>query len=163
MATKRKPKSSVSGGFDYTRLPGNVRQGSQAYFRKFTTQGGRVSMSDVIDRYSNLIKMLQDITPSVVQAALMPVFNRSQVYVPKKSGALAASGQLNVFPMEGGTVEAEIVYGSQEAWYAALVHEFVWLHHDAPTRAKYLQQAMEENIDEFIAEFAVYYLGAMSA
>ena len=59
------------------------------------------------------------------------------------------SGRLEVFPTEGDTMQAGIEYGNDEAWYAALIHEATWLNHAAPTRAKYLQNAMEEEFDAF--------------
>jgi hypothetical protein len=41
------------------------------------------------------------------------------------------------------------LYGNSGAWYAPIVHERLDLHHESPTRAKYLSAAMEEHIDDF--------------
>jgi hypothetical protein len=120
-------------------------------------------MATIISRYEALINRLRGITPVALQDAMLPAFNKSQVYVPKKTRALMQSGQLNVFPMEGDVATAEIVYGSEEAWYAALVHEAVWLNHTFPTRAKYLQNAMEEEVDAFLVSVAVDYAMAMGS
>lgn len=135
--------------------------GGLAYSYTGASRGGQSSMADIISRYEALIRRLRGITPTAVRDALTPAFNKSQVYVPKKTGALMASGQLNVFPAEGDTVTGEITYGDDEAWYAALIHESVWLNHAAPTRAKYLQNAMEEEFDAFLVSVAVDYTMAM--
>jgi hypothetical protein len=123
----------------------------------------RESMAEVIKNYSDLIKHLKGVTPEVLRNALEPVFDKSQEYVPQKTGALRASGELEVIGAMGSAHEPEgsITYGNSEAWYAALVHEYVWLNHEPPTRAKYLQSALEEEIDSFLSSLAVDYAMAL--
>lgn len=144
----------------FGRLPGRTKPGSFASLRKTTIRESRAAMAQVIANYSNLIRHLKGVTPQVLQNAMMPVFRRSQIYVPKKSGALMESGELNVYPTTTGA-GAEITYGGTKAPYAAIVHEFVWLNHNSPTRAKFLQQAMEEEFDAFLTSMAVDYIAAM--
>jgi hypothetical protein len=117
-------------------------------------------MAQVIRNYEGIIKQLHDVTPDAVKNALEPVFNKSLEYVPYKSGVLSESAILEV---EGtpGNVRGSITYGNHSAWYAALVHEFVWLSHNPPTRAKYLQSALEEEIDSFLTSLAVDYASAL--
>jgi len=152
-------RPSVGAGFG--RLPGRVGVATPAYFRKAAIGSARADMADIISRYEAFVSGLKDMTPTVLFNALQPVFNRSQIYVPKKTGALAASGEINVFPLAGDSAEGEIVYGNSEAWYASLVHEYVWLNHAAPTRSKYLQAALEEEIDSFMTSIIVDYGLAM--
>lgn len=148
---------AIGGDF----FPGRSVLGTQVFTHTESTQSAKASMAAILSRYESLIRNMKGITPVALRDALQPAFNKSQVYVPKKTGALMESGQLNVFPSDGETVEAEIVYGSDEAWYAALIHESVWLNHVSPTRSKYLQAAMEEELDAFLVSVAVDYAMGM--
>lgn len=139
------------------RLPGHVSPGTHAYFRKGATLSAREGMRQVIARYNQLIRDLNVNTPEVLANALQPAFDKSQEYVPVKTGTLANSGVLEIDDDDPERIIASITYGDAEAWYAALVHEYTWLNHQPPTRAKYLQYALEECIDEFIVSAAVDY------
>lgn len=149
-----------SAGFS-PRLPGRVRIGSKASYRKASTKDARADMAAIIERYAELIASLESATPSILYNALIPVFNRSQVYVPKKTGTLMGTGHLEVGTNEQGKPMATITYGDATAHYAAIVHEFTWLNHEPPTRAKYLQSAAEEELDSFLTSIAVDYLAVM--
>ena len=145
-------------------FPGKpVLGGMAGYSYSGFSKSAQVSMATIIARYETLINRLRGITPTALRDAMTPVFNKSQVYVPKKTGALMDSGELNVYPLAGDVASAEIVYGNEEAWYAALIHEAVWLNHAAPTRAKYLQNAMEEEFDAFLSSVAADYGPAMGS
>lgn len=152
MATQKR----FAAGFE-PKLPGNVRPGSPASFRKITTKSARTSMADIIRRYSDLIKSLEAATPTILANAMQPVYNRSQIYVPKKTGALMSSAQLLAGVDERGRPMVSLVYGDSTTPYAAIVHELVHLNHASPTRAKYLQAAMEEELDAFLTSVAVDY------
>src|SRR3972149_2232682 len=120
------------------RLPGKVSPGSHAYFRKGATISARQDMEAIISRYEQLVKSLHASTPEILIDALTPAFDKSQEYVPVKGGTLANSGVLEVgVGTDPNQAEASITYGDADAWYAALVHEYVWLNHEYPTRAKY--------------------------
>lgn len=144
------------------RLPGKVRPGSHASFRKGATLTARADMSSIIERYNELISHFEQATPEILENALQPAFDRSQEYVPRDTGALAESGVLEVDDSDPARAEATITYGNAETWYAALVHELTNLNHEYPTRSKYLQAALEECIDEFLVNIAVDYALLMS-
>jgi len=141
-------------------LPGRVREGSRAFYRRSSMITARESMAAVIKNYEGIIRQLHSVTPDAVRNALEPVFDKSLEYVPYKSGRLSESAILEV---EGGpgNVRGSITYGNSTAWYAALVHEYVWLNHNPPTRAKYLQSALEEEMDSFLTSLAVDYASAL--
>lgn len=147
-------KGLVSANFG-KRLPGKTRHGSQAFYRKHATIEGRQGMAEILKRYSAFIRQLEGATPEILENAMMPAFNKSQEYVPKDTLALAQSGRLTV--ENGPRPTAFITYGDEKAWYAALVHEYTWLNHEPPTRAKYLQAALEEELDSFLTSLAVDY------
>jgi hypothetical protein len=117
-------------------------------------------MAAVLKRYEAFVRNFQDVTPDVLRNALQPVFDKSQEYVPVRTGDLKDSGVITVTSSHDRT-EGEITYGNAQAWYAALVHEYVWLNHAPPTRAKYLQSAMEEELDNFMTSIALDYSIAM--
>jgi hypothetical protein len=156
MATK--PRIVIKPSFG--RLPGRVSEGSKAFYKKQAIGTARASMQNVTRQYEKFVRHLQGVTPDIVRNALEPVFDKSQVYVPVDKGYLKESGQLNV-ETEGGQVIGTITYGDARAWYAALVHEYVWLNHEPPTRAKYLQSAMEEELDQFMVSVTLDYSLAM--
>lgn len=139
---------NFNAGFDFKRLPGNVTWGSKAFYRKTATQDARLAMKDIIAKYEQLLGRIKGATPEAMEAAMKPIFKRAQFYVPEKTGALWESGKMVV--TKGAKPKVTITFGNEEAWYAAIVHEFVWLAHEAPTRSKYLQAAMEEGLDKLL-------------
>lgn len=151
MATK-----NFNAGFDYKRLPGSVNWGSQAFYRKVATQDARRSMADIIAKYAKLITHIKASSPQILENALKPIFKQAQYYVPEDTGALWESGKLTS-GMQAGKPTAAITFGNEEAWYAAIVHEFTWLKHEAPTRSKFLQAAMEEGLDGIMDSLNVDY------
>lgn len=149
--------AKLEAGFDFRRLGTSVNWGSNAFYRKVATQDARRAMADIISEYSKLLNSLKAATPEICETALKPVFKRAQYLVPEDTGALWESGKLTSGRNAAGVAYANITFGNAEAWYAALVHEFVWLHHEAPTQSKYLQAAMEEGLpgvkDALVREF----------
>ena len=151
-------KKPFDAGFG--RLPSRVREGSKAFWRKQATISARGSMEAIISNYRQLVKTLEGSSADILEQVLHPVLSKSQMYVPKKTGALASSVELTTENTATGA-EARITYGNSDVYYAAIVHEFTWLNHQSPTRAKYLQSAMEEEIDNFLERAAQTYAGLM--
>lgn len=153
--------SKVTAGFEFKRLGGGVNFGSNAFYRKVATQDARLNMANIIKEYTNLLNKFKVASPAACEAALKPIFKRAQFLVPEDTGALWESGQLTSGVNAKGKAFADITFGNEEAWYAALVHEFVWLHHEAPTRSKYLQAAMEEGLGAVMDTLKAEYGKAM--
>jgi hypothetical protein len=102
-------------------------------------------MKQIGDNYSAMISQLKGVTPSVLEDALLPTFKKAIKYTPVDTGALRESGYLET-SREGRNVRAEVGFGKGgEPTYAAIVHERTDLNHKAPTRAKFLQTALEED------------------
>lgn len=154
-------KGDFTAAVEYQRLPGKVTWGSNAFYKKVATQDARLAMAQVIKQYADLIGKLKGITPTALRQALTPTFKRAQFYVPEKTGALWESGKLTVETGKSGKPVGRITFGNAEAWYAALVHEYTWLAHQAPTRSKYLQAAMEENVGDMLRLLAIDYTGVL--
>lgn len=145
-------------------LPADVRPGSRAFFRmqRKVLRGSNKDMADIIKRYESLIRHLKRVTPTILFNAMMPVRNKAAIYVPKKTGALMASENIETGVDSRGNPVVSLTYGDGIAYYAALVHEQVHLNHAPPTRAKYLQSALEEEMDSFLTSIAIDYAAAMS-
>lgn len=136
----------------YARLPSNVDPSQAGY-----TQAIRAQMKSIEDNLTEVISQVKDAGPDIVLDALQPTFDKSQSYVPVKSGVLKDSGYLGAKEVNGETI-AEIGYGkSGQPPYAVFVHERLDLQHAAPTRAKFLQSALEEDMSDIQARlFAGY-------
>lgn len=111
-----------------------------------------------------ITKMLDDlvaISPDIMMVALEPTFEKSQEYCPKDTGALVASGYLEVTDYRSKPrVEMGYARGGNP-FYAVIVHENMELHHEPPTRAKWLQAAMLEDIGEIAYRLANNYSSAL--
>lgn len=127
----------------YARIPSTATPDQAAY-----TQQIRSQMKAIETNLSSVIAAIQDAGPDIVLAALQPTYDKSQVYVPKKTGALAASGYLEVTESGGNTI-VQMGYGKGgQPPYAVFVHERTDLFHEPPTRSKFLQAALEEDIGD---------------
>lgn len=105
--------------------------------------GAIKSQMDVI--LKNLERAIEHInfyTPEAVRFGLEPIYDESQILVPVDKGVLKASGFIET---RSGTVHHTTVIGYGKygnPHYAAMVHERLDLRHEAPTQAKYLEQAI---------------------
>ena len=109
------------------------------------TMDARAAMRNIIRRYQRFVHNVEDAMPDAIFNALVPTYNKSQVYVPKDTGALADSGYLEITDFRGKP-RVEIGYGGGgDPEYAVKVHETMEYRHKAPTRAKWLQIALEED------------------
>lgn len=99
------------------------------------------AMLEVLGRFSGKE------SAEVVRDALEPTFKKARdVYTPKRTGALRASGFLEVVQFRGNArVDIGFGRGGNPA-YAAMVHENIDVFHAAPTRSKFLQAAVMEDL-----------------
>lgn len=71
------------------------------------------------------------------------IFTESQRQVPVRYGVLKASGHVDPPDVIGNQIRINIGYGGP-ATYALFVHERLDLHHKPPTKAKYLEDPMND-------------------
>lgn len=99
-------------------------------------------------RLARIIKKIEGATPEALLYALEPMFDKSWMYTPVATGALKLSGELEAEQTRWGAT-AVIRYGADgDPKYTIFVHEMVEYQHAPPTRAKFLEAAMNEHIDE---------------
>jgi hypothetical protein len=118
---------------------------------KYPSEAGYVSsvnaqLKDLKAIIQSIFDQIEDASPSIMLAAVQPTFEKSKVYCPRKTGALVNSGYASVTGT-GKTPRVEVGYAKGGVpFYAVFVHEMTGFYHAPPTRSKWLQAAMTEDI-----------------
>lgn len=106
------------------------------------------AMQDVIANYQEFVDSVEEASPEILMNALQPTFEKSQSYCPVNTGAMKESGYLENTSFRGNP-RVEIGYGKNgNPPYTAKQHENLEFRHKAPTRAKWLQVALEEDAQD---------------
>lgn len=109
------------------------------------TRDARAGFASIIKNYMRFVRNVEEMTPQVLYDALEPTFELSQEYCPVDTGAMLESGYLEITEFRGKP-KVEMGYGAGGyPEYTAQVHENMEWRHDAPTRAKWLQVALEQD------------------
>jgi hypothetical protein len=123
-------------------MPGKVNKTSPAFIQ--TAADAKRAMKDVETRLNETITETEDATEEALKEIGQRIFDRSQHLVPVDTGALKASGYVETETTPDG-FEVRIGYAmGDDPPYANFVHEDLTKHHDAPTQAKFLEQAGNE-------------------
>lgn len=105
----------------------------------------RTQMRTIEKNFQKFVQHMGNVLPEVLVEALQPTFEKSQRYVPEDTSRLKKSGYLEVRQRAEGAV-AEMGYGrGGNPPYTVFVHERMELKHKSPTRAKFLQAAIQED------------------
>jgi len=119
-------------------------------------------MKSVEQAFTRFVDIIDANTPAAVEAALRPIFERSQELVPVKSGALKRSGFIEIRKGSKGQTFGEVGYGKGGVpHYAALQHENLDFLHKAPTQAKFLEQAVNEELNKALDQAVGVYSETM--
>ena len=114
---------------------------------KAASADANAKLQAIRKRFVKVIEELQGVAPQVVLDALQPIKDRADYYCPVDTGALKASGYLVVRVASNEKIVAELGYGKGgRPPYAPIVHERTDVKHKSPTRAKWLQTALNEQI-----------------
>lgn len=139
------------------RITKGIRPSEASYTRSIRSQ-----MEQLEQNLSAVITQLKDVTPAVLEVALRPTFQKALNRTPVDTGDLKASGYLET--RTGTHVKAEIGFGKRgNPHYTAFVHERVDVPHKAPTQAKFLQSAIEEDLDEIPKRLERAYEGMLKS
>lgn len=134
------------------RISGSLNPSQASYTRNIRSQ--MQSIEKEIDRF---IQTVKDVTPEVLMDALDPTFKKALSYTPVLTGDLRASGYL-LTRVRMGKIEGEIGFGKGGfPHYAVYVHERTDLMHKAPTRSKFLQAAVMEDMRKFPSRLRAAY------
>lgn len=151
MATRKGPFQANVG---YVRLPSRTSEGSRANYNKAFTRSARESMAQIIKEISGIFAREKAALPATLEAVLEPTLGLSMVYCPVKTGKLIESAEIKSGFKDGRAFAAINYGGGKQVHYAAIVHERTDLNHVFPTRAKFLQAALEEDVGNFKERFA---------
>lgn len=112
---------------------------------------------ELTDTLLGIINALEDVSEDIIIEVLEPTFEKAKVYCPKDTGALVNSAYLEKASFRGKPrVEMGFARGGYPH-YAAIVHENLSMRHMDPTRAKFLEQALKEDIGTFETALAMKY------
>lgn len=126
---------------------------SEAAFVKQVNDG----MKQIEKSLADVLGQFADVTPEIMLDAMRPMFEKSQEYVPVRGGTLRRSGYLEIVERRGRpTVEIGYAKGGNPD-YAVFVHEMVEIPHVSPTRSKYLEAAVNEEVGQTIDKLVANY------
>jgi hypothetical protein len=119
----------------------------------------RQQFREIENNFADFINALKDVTPEAIEFGLQPIFDKSQLYVPVKTGRLKRSGFIEAEKTVSGAI-GRVGYGKgNDPPYALIVHENTEMFHKPPTSARFLMRAVEEHfftvlnrITSFLAE-----------
>lgn len=117
-------------------------------------------VNGIVSRYQEFVRRVLAVGPRATKIALMPTFAKSKIYCPKKTGALVFSGYLEIVGrmahvFGGITPVVEMGYGKGNyPPYTMIVHETLEYYHKPPTRAKWLQVALQEDQSKILPRIA---------
>lgn len=124
-----------------------VRRSSGTFAGTASTEA-RASMRGIQRSINDIFKSLENATPEALLEAMQPTFEKALYYTPVDTGDLKSSGYMQT-KKQGKNIELEIGFGKGgQPPYAAHVHERTDIPHAAPTRAKFLQSAIEEDAQD---------------
>lgn len=127
----------------------------------FYAESMRASTRELEDILLKLLKDVEEQSADIMLNALQPTFELSQVYCPVDTGDLLASGYLEVTQYRSNPrVEMGYARGGNPS-YAVVVHEDPQFYHKLPTRYKWLQAAMMEDLPNIFNRLGKEYKGAM--
>ncbi len=135
------------------RITPSIDPTTANYTRQIRTQ-----MKSVEEGFTRFVDIIQANTPAAIEKVLTPIFHRSQELVPVKTGKLKASGFIEIRKSGKTRVQGEVGYArSGVPHYAVMQHENLDFQHKEPTQAKFLQQAVEENLNGALDQAAGVY------
>lgn len=133
------------------RIPVTTRSSQAA-----ATRATRAQMKGVLKNLEDAVQQIKKLTPQALRAGLEVIYDQSQIYVPRATGRLAASGEMEVSKF-GDRIIGTISYGKGgNPQYAVFVHEMIEVYHEPPTRAKFLQTAIDERTPDAIEKIVEF-------
>lgn len=98
------------------------------------------------------VDAVENAMPRALEHGLEPIYDTSQVLVPKDTGRLMQSGLLETERTSKGVTG----YVSYDTEYAMIQHENLEFMHTPPEQAKYLEEAFNrhgDDVEDRMAEF----------
>lgn len=113
-----------------------------------------LGVQKAINRFDKFEGELETAVQETAEESAINLYQKSQFFVPKKTGALAASGRFVIHSNVGAHARWGVKYGyqvpdsSDESVldYAAAVHEILKASHKSPTRAKFVETPLFQSL-----------------
>ena len=103
-------------------------------------------LNDLKRSLNSIVQQFEDVTPQIMYDAVLPTKDLADIYCPKDTGALVESGDVEIIS-RGKQPWVEVGYAKGgNPFYAVYVHEVVGYRHEPPTRSKWLQAALFEDM-----------------
>ena len=118
------------------------------------TRDIRASMQKIIRNHGIAIKAIKVESLPALRFAVQPIFRKSQMLVPVKTGRLKRSGFITA---RNTALGPQAVVGYARAGnpsYAVLQHENLEFRHAGNTQAKFLEVAVQEHIGSIPRRYA---------
>lgn len=136
--------------------------GAATGYGPLQSRGNRAGKA-ISDALLNIFDQFEGATGNIMLDAMEPTFEKSQEYVPKLTGDLMNSGYLeNVGSSRKPIIQIGYGKGGSPD-YTVYVHEMVDIPHQSPTRAKFLQAAVMEDLDLIYQRLGLGYKRFMGA
>lgn len=152
-------RRAIKGFIGYKKAPSQAFVAQHLLYEDVSMMtDARAAFASIANQINKTINALEGpVTQQAIAAALGPTFELSQLYCPIDSGAMKESGYL-VVEQTGNGVTGEIGYAAgNDPPYTIYVHERTDLHHVQPTRAKWLEAAMNQDADNWLPRLAAAY------
>lgn len=134
-----------------TRVLKSMSPRNAGYLRHMNAQ-----VSAITKRIEKAINAVEGATVPAIRYALRPIYEESQILVPKDTLKLMKSGFIEVHRTSRG-VSGVVGYAKGDnPKYAMIVHERTDLYHKKPTRAKFLQAAASKHVGKIRGRIAEY-------
>lgn len=140
---------------------GKVRMSATKPGENTYTRSMKASFKNILKNFQKVIDWTDQNSADILIDALAPTFEKAKDYTPVDTGRLKASGYLE---KDTTTKIPRVVIGfgyRGNPDYASFVHERVDIPHKAPTRAKFLSSALEEDQVEIQKRIVLGYAKGM--
>jgi hypothetical protein len=150
LSSKRDSKGRFSA--DSNSTPAVVEAWRWPSFRVKTKEALNSELPKFMEQITKWVQHVESNADEILSAALTPTFNKSKIYCPKDTLDLVRSARMEMTPARrggSGIKEARLAisYGKGgNPFYAIYVHEMLSYKHEAPTRAKFLESAIKEDM-----------------
>lgn len=141
----------------------NVRMGLASVSKpQYATEASYVSqvkqqMKVLQSDLEYILAQFEDATLDITIEALQPTLDKAKSYTPFRTGDLRNSGFLESVGFRGTPrVELGFARGGVPR-YAVLVHEMVEVPHQLPTRSKFLEAAVNEDLGNIVGRLQAGY------
>lgn len=113
------------------------------------------------EELKDIFDQVEGATAEITKEALEPTFEKSKLYCPKDTHELVNSGYLEVTSFRGKP-QVEMGYGKGGSpRYAVYVHEMTQYNHAFPTRSKFMEAAINEDMGSLPHRIADGYMRFM--